>query len=244
MSAHRGRRLALVFAHPDDETFATGATIARYARAGVHIALFCATDGGAGKSSDVPVASPQELAAIRRNELHAAARHLGIRDVIACGHPDGGLAGVDDEALIGDVVRFLRRVQPEVVVTFGPEGAPTGHPDHRAISRAATAAFFLAALPTEHEGTGQPHRAARLYYTTFYPPRPGARLQRLGLPPTARLDARPWEQRKREAFMLHATQRVHQSTFEELAMTPEEWFALASGAGQGEDVVGDLFDGL
>lgn len=239
-----GRRLALVFAHPDDETFATGATLARYAHAGVHIALFCATDGNAGKSSDVPVASPAELATIRRNELHAAARHLGVRDVTTTGHADKGLAGMDADALVGDVVAFLRRARPDVVVTFGPEGAPTGHVDHRAISRAATAAFFLAALPTEYPDAGPPHRAGRLYYTTFYPPRPGARLQRVGLPPTARLDARPWQRWKRAAFQLHATQRVHEPTFEEIAMTDEEWFTLASGIAQGDDVVDDLFEGL
>lgn len=244
MSHLRGRRLAAVFAHPDDETFATGATLARYARSGVEVALFCATDGGAGRSSDVPVSSPEDLAAIRRNELHAAARHLGIRDVTACGHGDKALATMDADVLVGDIVRFLRRVQPDVVVTFGPEGAPTGHADHRAISRAATAAFFLAALPTEYEGTGRPHRAARLFYTTYYPPKPGARLQRLGLPATARLDARPWERWKREAFQLHATQRVHQAIFEEIAVTEEEWFALASGTAQPDDVIGDLFDGL
>lgn len=244
MRVHSGRRIAAVFAHPDDETFATGATFASYAKAGVEIALFCATDGAAGKSSGVPVGSQEELGAIRRNELHAAARHLGIRDVTAAGHPDQGLAGIDADVLIGQVVGFLRRVQPDIVVTFGPEGAPTGHVDHRAISRAATAAFFLAALPTEFEGSGQPHRAARLFYTTFYPPRRGARLQRVGLPPTARLDARPWNERKREAFMLHATQRVHQDTFEEIALTNEEWFALASGIPQPEDVIDDLFDGI
>lgn len=244
MSRYRGRRLAAVFSHPDDETFATGATLARYAQAGVEVALFCATDGGAGKSSDIPVASPEDLAAVRRNELHAAARHLGIRDVTAGGYPDKELSSMDAEVLVGDIVRFLRRVQPDVVITFGPEGAPTGHADHRAISRAATAAFFLAALPTEFADAGQPHRAARLYYATYRQPRPGARLQRLGLPPTARLDARPWERWKREAFMLHATQRVHQGTFEEIALTDEEWFALASGTPQGDDVVDDLFDNL
>ena len=74
----------------------------------------------------------------------------------ACGHPDKGLSAMDADVLIGDIVRFLRRVQPDVVITFGPEGAPTGHADHRAISRAATAAFFLAALPSEFEGAGQP----------------------------------------------------------------------------------------
>lgn len=244
MSRYRGRRLAAVFSHPDDETFATGATLARYAQAGVEVTLLCATDGGAGKSSDVPVASAEELAAIRRNELYAAARHLGVRDVTACGHPDKGLSSLDADVLVSDVVRFLRRVQPDIVITFGPEGGPTGHPDHRAISRAATTAFFLAALPTECVGEGQPHRAARLYYTTYRQPRPGARLQRLGLPPTARLDARPWERWKREAFMLHATQRMHHATFEEIALTDEEWFALASGMPQEGDVVNDLFEGL
>lgn len=244
MSAHRGHRLAAVFAHPDDETFAIGATLARYAHAGVHLALYCATDGGAGQASDVPLGTPAELGAIRRNELYAAARHLGVRDVTVGGHADKGLAALDPELLVADIVAFLRRAQPTVVITFGPEGAPTGHPDHRAISRAATAAFFLAALPTEYEGTGVPHRAARLYYTTYHPPRPGARLQRVGLPATARLDARPWQHWKRDAFQLHATQRVHQATFEEIALTDEEWFALASGAPQVDDVADDLFDGL
>ena len=244
MTPRRGRRLAAVFAHPDDETFATGATLARYAHAGVHLSLYCATDGRAGQSSDVPVGSPAELGDLRRNELHVAARHLGIHDVTIGGHPDRGLAAVDPEVLVGEIVAFLRRTQPTVVITFGPEGAPTGHLDHRAISRAATSAFFLAALPTEYEGTGVPHRAARLYYTTYPPPRPGARLQRVGLPPTARLDARPWQHWKREAFQLHVTQRVHQATFEEIALTDEEWFALASGTPQVDDVADDLFDGL
>ena len=244
MSAHAGRRLALVFAHPDDETFAVGATVARYAHEGVHIALFCATDGNAGSSSSVPVSSPEELATIRRNELLSAARHLGIRDVVTAGHPDKGLAALDPEALTGDIVAFLRHAQPDVVITFGPEGAPTGHPDHRALSRAATAAFFLAALPTEFPQAGTPHRAARLYYATFYPPKPDAELQRVGLPPTARLDARPWLPRKREAFLVHATQRVHQPRFEELAATDEEWYTLASGIPQLDDVTRDLFEGL
>lgn len=243
--SHAGdRRLALVFAHPDDETFATGATIARHAHDGVKICLFCATDGNAGKSSAVPVSSPEELGAIRRNELISAARLLGIRDVETRGYPDKGLAAVDVERLVEDIVRFLRAAQPHVVVTFGPEGAPTGHPDHRAISRATTAAFFLAGLPTEYPEAGAPHRAARLYYATFHPPRPGAELQRIGLPPTARVDARPWNRRKREAFLLHATQRTHEARFEELAFRDEEWFTLASGIPQPDDVIADLFEGL
>lgn len=238
-------RLACVFAHPDDETFAMGATLARAAAAGVHVALWCATDGGAGKSSDVPAEDAAALARIRRNELHLAARHLGVRTVQAAGHPDGGLTGMDQEQLLAEIVRFLRAAQPDVVVTFGPEGAPTGHPDHRVLSRVATAAYFLAALPTEVPDAGPPCRAARLYYTTYPPPAPHeGRAFRLGLPPTARVNARRWNARKREAFRLHATQRVHEGTFERLAMLDEEWFALASGLAQPDDVVDDLFAGL
>lgn len=244
MSRLAGRRLAFVFAHPDDETFAVGATIARYAHEGVHVSLFCATDGSAGKSSDVPVSSVEELGTLRRNELHIAASVLGIRDVFTPGHADKGLAALDPEALVGDVVAFLRETRPDVVVTFGPEGAPTGHPDHRAISRATSAAFFLAALPTEFPERGQPHRAARLYYATYRPPAPDAELQRLGLPPTARLDARPWLARKREAFRAHVTQRMHEHRFESLAVADEEWFTLASGTPQLEEPCDDLFENL
>lgn len=239
-----GRRLAAIFAHPDDETFAIGGTLALYAHAGAEITLFCATDGQAGKSSGVPVDSPEELGAIRRNELHAAARHLGVHDVVMGGYADGGLAAVDPERLIGDLIAFLRRVRPDVVITFGPEGAPTGHADHRALSRAVTAAYFLAGLPTECPEAGLPHRAARLYYHTFQAPKQSDRPLKLGLPPTVRVDTREWHARKREAFRLHVTQRMHERTFEELAMSDEEWFTLVSGAPQIEEVCSDIFDGL
>jgi len=243
MSALAGRRLALVLAHPDDETFGMGATVAHCAHEGVDVSLFCATDGDAGKSS-VPVTSPAELAMLRRNELISAAHLLGIREIVTKGHPDKGLSALDPEQLVGDVVAFLRAMQPDVVITFGPEGAPTGHPDHRAISRATTMAFFLAALPTEYPDAGAPHRAARLYYATFAPPKPGAELQRLGLPPTVRIDARAWNERKREAFQAHVTQSLHRARFEEIAMTDEEWFTLASGVPQVDEVAGDLFEGI
>ena len=68
------RSLVAVFAHPDDETFAIGGTLARYAGEGVRCSLYCATDGDAGRSSGIPVSSRAELGALRRRELHAAAR--------------------------------------------------------------------------------------------------------------------------------------------------------------------------
>src|ERR687886_749478 len=106
--------IAAIFAHPDDETFSMGGTLAKYAARGVRFDLFCATDGDGGRSSGVPVASREELGALRRNELIAAARLLGVRgEIVARGYPDGGLAEVDPDRLVGDIVAFIRDARPE-----------------------------------------------------------------------------------------------------------------------------------
>lgn len=240
-------RFACVFAHPDDETFSTGGTLARAAAAGVRIDLFCATDGDAGKTSGIAVASRAELAAIRRAELAAAARLLGIASLATPGHGDGVLREVDADRLIGEIVLFLRTHRPDVIVSFGPEGAPTGHRDHRAISRAATAAFFLAGLPTEYPEQlreADPHRPSRLYYVAWEPPADDAELRILSVPFTARVDVTAHLETKRRAFLTHASQRQHQRRFEELALRDNEYFALAAGTPQPRPVTEDLFEGL
>src|SRR5689334_405785 len=215
------RRLACVFAHPDDETFASGGTIAKLAAADVRIDLFCATDGDAGKSSGVPVSSRGELGARRRVELTAAAQVLGISSLSTPGHGDGVLREVDPDRLVGEVVFFLRRYRPDVVLSFGPEGAPTQHRDHRAIARAATAAFFLAGLSTEYADQlreVEPHSPSRLYYCAWDPPDRDAELKALSVPVTCRVDVTAFLERKREAFRVHASQRQHQPRFETVAM--------------------------
>jgi LmbE family N-acetylglucosaminyl deacetylase len=238
------RRICAVFAHPDDETFSIGGTIAMYAAEGVRWDLFCATDGDAGRSA-VPVASRAELGALRRNELIAAARLLGVRgEIVTRGYPDGGLTEIDPDRLIGEIVQFLRDVRPDVVITFGPEGAPNAHRDHRAISRAATAAFYLAALPTAYaEQKLKPHAAARLFYLTWLPPGPGSPHTIHGVPATARIDIRRQLERKRRAFQLHATQHSLQDKFDLLALTEDEWYVLAGGRPQPREMITDLFEG-
>lgn len=221
--------VALVFAHPDDETFATGGTIGRLAQAGVHLSLYCATDGDAGSSSGIPVSSRAELAMLRRNELYVASRRLGIREVACGGHADGALDHAEWDVLTGEIVRFLREWKPRTVITFGPEGAPTGHRDHKRISAAATAAWFLAANPTAFPEAGAAHSSAALYYVTWPVPAPGAELQLRGLEPTVKVDVRAQLALKEQAFHAHATQRQHEARFRELALTQEEWFALAAG---------------
>jgi LmbE family N-acetylglucosaminyl deacetylase len=240
------QRISAIFAHPDDESFSIGGTIARYAKLGVRWDLFCATDGDAGRSSAVPVASREELAALRRNELIAAARLLGVRgEIVARGYPDGALAQVDPDRLVGDIVEFLRDVKPDVVITFGPEGAPNTHRDHRAIARAATAAFYLAALPTAYPEQERPtHAAARLFYLTWPPPGQGSPYTVHGVPATVRIDVRRELEAKRSAFLVHATQRELMDRFELLALTDEEWYALAAGRPQPRETITDLFDGL
>jgi LmbE family N-acetylglucosaminyl deacetylase len=239
------RKAAAIFAHPDDETFSIGGTIAHYAKLGVRWDLFCATDGDAGRSA-APVSSKAELAALRRNELIAAARLLGVRgEIVARGYPDGDLAQVEPDRLVGDVVEFLRNVQPAIVITFGPEGAPNAHRDHRAISRVATAAFYLAALPTAYPEQQRPtHAATRLFYLTWPPPGAGSPYTVYGVPATARIDVRRELETKRRAFLVHATQRDLMDRFERLALTDDEWYALAGGCPQSQETITDLFDGL
>ena len=176
-----------------------------------------------------------------------ASRILGIGSLSTPGHGDGVLKEVDPERLIGEIVFFLRRYRSDVVLTFGPEGAPTQHRDHRAISRAATAAYFLAGLPTEYADQlreVEPHSPARLYYAAWDPPAESAELRTLSAPVTCRVAVSDYLDVKRKAFLAHETQRQHEARFEELKMLPTERFALAAGVPQPRAVTEGLFEGL
>jgi LmbE family N-acetylglucosaminyl deacetylase len=241
------RGLTAVFAHPDDETFAIGGTLARYSGDGVRCSLYCATDGDAGRSSGIPVSSPAELGALRREELRSASRILGIDSIEHGGHRDGALAAADPELVMEQIVRVLRRDRPAVVVTFGPEGAPTRHRDHRAISRLATAAVLLAGTSTaytDHLAEGlSPHRADRLCYVTWPSPPPGFEPDTQGQPIGISVPVQQWLRRKQEAFEAHRTQHEHRSHFERLALTDDEHFFVAVGRPAPPGAT-DLFDGL
>ena len=134
-----------VLAHPDDESLGTGGTLARYAAAGIETYLVTATRGERGRFGDGGERPPNEVVGrTREDELHAAANELGLREVTILGYPDGGLDAVDPAVAQDAIAAHLRRVKPQVVITFGPEGA-YGHPDHIAISQLATAAICRAA---------------------------------------------------------------------------------------------------
>jgi LmbE family N-acetylglucosaminyl deacetylase len=241
------RALTALFAHPDDETFATGGTLAKHAAEGVRCSLYSATDGDAGRSSGIPVSSRAALGALRRAELRAACDVLGIQTLACGGHPDGALAAADPDVVMGEMVSLLRRERPDVVLTFGPEGAPTMHRDHRAISRLATAAVLLAgtatAFPEQLAGGLRPHRAARLCYVTWEPGAYGALHPVDGQPVHITIPVREWLARKREAYHAHKTQRQHEASFEAAAMHDTECYFVATGT-PAPSGAADLFAGM
>jgi len=177
------RTLMAVFAHPDDESFGIGGTLARYsAEPGVRVVLVCATRGEAGEISDPRLAVAERLGEVREAELRCAGKALGIDDIHFLGYRDSGMAGTpenrhpqalamaDFEEGVGRIVAHIRRERPDVLVTFDENGG-YGHPDHIAIHHMARAAFVAAADPTRYPEQIQaglaPHQTKKLYYTAI-----------------------------------------------------------------------------
>jgi LmbE family N-acetylglucosaminyl deacetylase len=134
-----------VLAHPDDESLGTGGTLAKYAAEGVETYLVTATRGEHGRFGTSPSRPADAVVGqTREAELRAAARELGVRDVIVLGYPDGGVDAVPPTIAQEAIAEQLRRIKPQVVATFGPDGA-YGHPDHIAVSQLTTAATLRAA---------------------------------------------------------------------------------------------------
>jgi LmbE family N-acetylglucosaminyl deacetylase len=154
------RRLLGVFAHPDDEVFCAGGTMARAAAAGAEVMIVSATRGERGQIRDATAATRRTLGAVREGELGAAAAELGVRRVQVLAYPDGTLQ--HHRSSLGAVITgILRQFDPDTVITFGVDGG-YGHPDHVAISELTTQAFLGHAR--------ERNRGQRLYHAVF-PPR-------------------------------------------------------------------------
>jgi LmbE family N-acetylglucosaminyl deacetylase len=128
-------KLLAVFPHPDDETLGMGSTLARYAAEDIEVSLVCATRGERGWfDSEGPNPGLKGLARIREAELRCAAEQLGIHEVSFLDYIDGDVDQADPTEIISKLVAHIRRLKPQVVVTFAPDGA-YGHPDHIALSQ-------------------------------------------------------------------------------------------------------------
>jgi len=132
--------LLAVFAHPDDESFRPGGTLALLARRGVRVHLLMATRGQAGSCGDPPLCTPEELPAVRERELRCACATLGVEPPLLLDYQDGRLGEADPEQVIAQILQVVRQVHSQVMLTFGPDGL-SGHPDHIAIGRWTSEAF-------------------------------------------------------------------------------------------------------
>ncbi|HET91391.1 MAG TPA: GlcNAc-PI de-N-acetylase [Chloroflexi bacterium] len=163
------KTLLAIFAHPDDESFGPGGTLAKYAAEGTAVHLVCATRGEAGESDAPTPDECADLACQREGELRCAAATLGLTEVHLLGYRDSGMPGApanqhpqaliqaDPDHLADQVADLMRRLRPQVVLTFDPFGG-YGHPDHVAMHRATVAAF------AQTRTSGPP---PKLYFTTF-----------------------------------------------------------------------------
>ncbi len=134
-------RVLGIFAHPDDETLCAGGTFAKYANAGADVRVVSMTKGGTGQIRDANAATRSTLPTVREQELAAAGAELGLTSTRCLSLPDGGLASIDGRQLLAVVSQLLREVEPDVVITFGPDGF-SGHPDHVAVGAAVTRACY------------------------------------------------------------------------------------------------------
>jgi len=163
-------RLCCVLAHPDDETLGVGGALARYAAEGVETFVVTATRGQRGRYRDGTAhPGPEALGRIREAELRNAARVLGVREVSLLGYVDKDLDKAPPREVVAAIAGHLRRIRPQVVVTFAPDGA-YGHPDHVAICQFASAALVAAAdasYALDGPDHAPAHRVSKLYYITW-----------------------------------------------------------------------------
>jgi LmbE family N-acetylglucosaminyl deacetylase len=154
------RRLLLVLAHPDDESMGNGTLITRHVAAGCEVHLVCATRGGAGWTGRPAGRRPEELTEIRAEELARAAEVLGLASVELWDYPDGGVPGCDQDEIVERVRTAVDRLEPDVVVGWGPDGG-YGHPDHIAIGACTDRAVAGSGRPQYHMALDR--RAADAY---------------------------------------------------------------------------------
>lgn len=169
--------LLAVVAHPDDETFGMGGTLALYAQRGVNVHLIMGTRGEAGEMDAKYMEGFNSIAERRVSELRCATQILGIQQVHFLDYRDSGMTGsaenqhemalantpIEDVAV--KILYLIRKIRPQVILTFDPIGGYQ-HPDHIAIHRATVTAFHLAGDPKFNEDSN-PYHPQKLYYSTF-----------------------------------------------------------------------------
>jgi LmbE family N-acetylglucosaminyl deacetylase len=172
------KTILAVLAHPDDESFGLGGTLALYARKGYDTYLVCATRGEAGTVDAEHLNGFKDTAELRTAELKRAADILGLKEVFFLGYRDSGMPGTQEnkhpdaqinhpiDEVACKIVRYIRELKPDVVITFDPIGGYK-HPDHIHIHKATVLAFERAHDASFHPEAGSPFQPRALYYQVF-----------------------------------------------------------------------------
>lgn len=192
-------RAMVIAAHPDDIEFVVAGTVAKWVRAGTRARYVLVTSGDAG--SQEPGITREQLARVREAEQRAAARAVGVDDVVFLGYRDGEVEPT--LALRRDLVREIRRFRPDTVICYDPTRLLIGdryinHPDHRAVGQAAldaiapAAAMPLAFVELREEGL-EPHRVKEVLVASTFEP-------------NAWIDISDTIEKKIEALRQHASQ--------------------------------------
>ena len=171
-----------VHAHPDDEASKGAGTIAKYHAAGVHTVLVTCTGGEEGDILN-PVMDTAEvradIAGIRRRELDQAVEIIGYDELVLLGYRDSGMDGtpanIDARAFaaqpLGETVERLvaeiRRVRPQVILTYGDDHGHYPHPDHIRVHDISVAAFAAAGDEGAFPAAGEPYQPVKLYYSVW-----------------------------------------------------------------------------
>jgi len=175
LDLYMGKKMLVVVAHPDDETFGMGGTLALYAHLGVEIHLICATRGEVGEVDVEKLKGFSSIGGLREHELNCAADVLGLRKVHFLGYRDSGMPGSDEnkhpDAFINapmddvaeEIALMMREIKPDVVLTFDPVGGYM-HPDHIAAHKATVAAFGLASDKSFVTNQLKPYKPKKLYF--------------------------------------------------------------------------------
>jgi LmbE family N-acetylglucosaminyl deacetylase len=265
--------LMAVFAHPDDEAFGTGGTLTKYAAEGCNVYLVTATRGEAGQIAEPDLATIANLPYVREQELRCACQIYGIHPPRFMDYVDGQLPIVNQGQAVGKLVRIIRELGPQVLITFGPDGI-YGHYDHIAVHRWATIAVDLATdpdcFPDQLASACQPHQVSKVYFRTL-PEEQVATMSEGGKPAAVMMDGVPfyfvgrrhdeittvidvsdYVEAKLRGIQCHTTQVGRQNRFADMPneVMREPWFqretfVLArSTVGWPERVETDLFAGL
>jgi len=227
--------LLAIFAHPDDETFIAGGTLALCASRGWPVTLVSATKGEKGQSGRNGL-SDEAYKRVRVAELRDATVLLGIHELFLFDWGDGEVGKRPAEEAISELLAIMRRTRPVVVVTFGPDGI-SGHPDHVAISQFATSAFHR-----YRRETGDDSFSPSLYYVLRSGAIPSCCVQlpegTVSLPITTRIDIRPAWQQKVKAMQAYRSQSHLLATLQKDKQawnTREEFFHRAFPAFSGAE---------